>query len=95
VVISLTTLPIPSGMVIHPQNRRSQISHPLSPAVASAPEFALKYRTAISLFLRDMPRLSVDVDIDLAYLPEATSYPASVRRTYGTGFSCYLSFGGL
>jgi virulence-associated protein VagC len=37
------------------------------PAVASAPDFAFKSGTAINLFLRDMPRLSVD--IDLTYLP--------------------------
>lgn len=37
------------------------------PAVASVPGFALKGGTAINLFLRDMPRLSVD--IDLTYLP--------------------------
>lgn len=37
------------------------------PAVASVPDFALKGGTAINLFLRDMPRLSVD--IDLTYLP--------------------------
>jgi len=37
------------------------------PAVASASHFALKGGTAINLFLRDMPRLSVD--IDLTYLP--------------------------
>lgn len=37
------------------------------PAVASASDFALKGGTAINLFLRDMPRLSVD--IDLSYLP--------------------------
>ena len=37
------------------------------PAVASAPDFALKGGTAINLFLRDMPRFSVD--IDLTYLP--------------------------
>lgn len=37
------------------------------PAVASAPDFALKGGTATNLFLRDMPRLSVD--IDLTYLP--------------------------
>lgn len=37
------------------------------PAIASAPDFALKGGTAINLFLRDMPRLSVD--IDLTYLP--------------------------
>ena len=39
----------------------------LLPAVAKAECFALKGGTAINLFLRDMPRLSVD--IDLAYLP--------------------------
>ena len=37
------------------------------PAVASEPDFALKGGTAINLFLRDMPRVSVD--IDLTYLP--------------------------
>jgi hypothetical protein len=37
------------------------------PAVASAPGFALQGGTAINLFLRDMPRRSVD--IDLAHLP--------------------------
>ena len=36
-------------------------------AVAGAPDFALMGGTAINLFLRDMPRLSVD--IDLTYLP--------------------------
>jgi hypothetical protein len=37
------------------------------PAISSASDFALKGGTAINLFLRDMPRLSVD--IDLTYLP--------------------------
>jgi len=39
------------------------------PFVADEPEFALKGGTAINLFVRDMPRLSVD--IDLTYLPVA------------------------
>jgi predicted nucleotidyltransferase component of viral defense system len=39
------------------------------PFVAAEEEFALKGGTAINLFLRDMPRLSVD--IDLTYLPVA------------------------
>jgi predicted nucleotidyltransferase component of viral defense system len=39
------------------------------PFVAAEPEFALKGGTAINLFVRDMPRLSVD--IDLTYLPVA------------------------
>ena len=37
------------------------------PFVARREEFALKGGTAINLFLRDLPRLSVD--IDLVYLP--------------------------
>jgi len=40
------------------------------PAVASENCFALKGGTAINLFVRDMPRLSVD--IDLTYLPVAS-----------------------
>jgi predicted nucleotidyltransferase component of viral defense system len=39
------------------------------PFVAAEPDFALKGGTAINLFYRDMPRLSVD--IDLTYLPVA------------------------
>src|SRR6187549_1429094 len=39
------------------------------PLVAEEKSFALKGGTAINLFIRDMPRLSVD--IDLTYLPVA------------------------
>jgi predicted nucleotidyltransferase component of viral defense system len=39
------------------------------PFVSAESQFALKGGTAINLFLRDMPRLSVD--IDLTYLPVA------------------------
>lgn len=39
------------------------------PFVAAEKDFALKGGTAINLFVRDMPRLSVD--IDLTYLPIA------------------------
>lgn len=39
----------------------------LLPIIAEQPIFALKGGTAINLFLREMPRLSVD--IDLTYLP--------------------------
>jgi predicted nucleotidyltransferase component of viral defense system len=37
------------------------------PSISTEPAFALKGGTAINLFLRGMPRLSVD--IDLTYLP--------------------------
>lgn len=48
---------------------REQVSLLLDvlPFIASYPEFALKGGTAINLFVQDMPRLSVD--IDLTYLP--------------------------
>jgi hypothetical protein len=39
------------------------------PEIAEEPDFALKGGTAINLFVRDLPRLSVD--IDLVYLPVA------------------------
>ena len=45
------------------------------PSVAKEDCFALKGGTAINLFIRDMPRLSVD--IDLTYLP-VTSRPESL-----------------
>lgn len=47
----------------------------LLPFVAEEKCFALKGGTAINLFVRDMPRLSVD--IDLTYLP-IQSYPDSL-----------------
>ena len=37
------------------------------PFISEEPQFALKGGTAINLFIQDLPRLSVD--IDLAYLP--------------------------
>jgi hypothetical protein len=54
------------------------------PLVAEEPCFALKGGTAINLFIRDMPRLSVD--IDLTYLPleeratSLTRIDAAMRR---------------
>jgi hypothetical protein len=45
------------------------------PHVAREPCFALKGGTAINLFVRNMPRLSVD--IDLTYLP-VEGRPASL-----------------
>jgi len=51
------------------------------PLVATEPGFALKGGTAINLFVRDMPRLSVD--IDLTYLPVADR--AASLRGIGAG----------
>jgi len=51
----------------HGYSRQAQLLVHALPFVARQPVFALKGGTAINLFLQDMPRLSVD--IDLAYLP--------------------------
>ncbi len=48
------------------------------PAINEIPSFALKGGTAINLFIQNMPRLSVD--IDLTYLP------IEPRSTFLTNF---------
>lgn len=61
------------------------------PFVAAEEDFALKGGTAINLFIRDMPRLSVD--IDLTYLPVApreeslAAIDAALRRIAQTARS--------
>jgi hypothetical protein len=47
--------------------RQVQLLVRIIPLIASESCFALKGGTAINLFVRDIPRLSVD--IDLVYLP--------------------------
>lgn len=51
----------------NPFTEQARLMIALLPQVAKQTCFALKGGTAINLFIRDMPRLSVD--IDLAYLP--------------------------
>jgi predicted nucleotidyltransferase component of viral defense system len=51
----------------NPYYGRVQLLMRVLPHIAKESVFALKGGTAINLFIRDMPRLSVD--IDLAYLP--------------------------
>lgn len=53
--------------VDNPFYRQALLLVELLPLVAREPCFALKGGTAINLFVRDLPRLSVD--IDLTYLP--------------------------
>ncbi|WP_319521884.1 nucleotidyl transferase AbiEii/AbiGii toxin family protein [uncultured Desulfosarcina sp.] len=54
-------------MKSNPYTEQVRLLVALLPSVAKQSCFALKGGTAINLFVRDMPRLSVD--IDLAYLP--------------------------
>jgi predicted nucleotidyltransferase component of viral defense system len=56
-------------MPANPYKAQVQLLVRVLPLVAAEDCFALKGGTAINLFIRDMPRLSVD--IDLAYLPVA------------------------
>lgn len=51
------------------------------PEIAEEPDFALKGGTAINLFVRDLPRLSVD--IDLVYLPVAEREASLAAVTAG------------
>jgi len=46
---------------------QTQLLIQILPYIAEEPDFALKGGTAINLFIRDLPRLSID--IDLTYLP--------------------------
>jgi hypothetical protein len=54
----------------------------LLPLVARESCFALKGGTAINLFVRDLPRLSVD--IDLTYLPMLSPRFASLAQVFAT-----------
>lgn len=55
------------GMIESPYFKQAQLMLRVMPHVAAEECFALKGGTAINLYVRDMPRLSVD--IDLTYLP--------------------------
>jgi len=55
------------------------------PYVAKEKVFALKGGTAINLFVRDLPRLSVD--IDLTYLPFEDRATANVIKLRKSSFS--------
>ena len=54
------------------------------PAVASAPDFALKGGTAINLFLRDMPRLSVDIDLTYPPVSDRDTALTDIRSQLAT-----------
>ena len=49
-----------------------------TPDVFRAPCFALKGGTALNLFVQEMPRLSVDLDV--VYVPHATERSAALEE---------------
>lgn len=53
------------------------------PLVADEPHFALKGGTAINLFYRDMPRLSVDIDLTYLPLDDRTTALANISDAFG------------
>ena len=61
-----------------PYYRQAELMLKSIPLVAAEPCFALKGGTAINLFVRDMPRLSVD--IDLTYLPVEEARDTALRN---------------
>ena len=60
-----------------PYRRQGALLIRILPLVAEEPVFALKGGTAINFFIRDLPRLSVD--LDLTYLP-LTGRPESLAQ---------------
>jgi hypothetical protein len=70
------------------------------PLVAAEECFALKGGTAINLFVRDMPRVSVDIDLtylplssreeSLAVAPECTPGTGDGNPTWGSSSGCRL-----
>jgi len=61
------------------------------PEIAIEPRFALHGGTAINLFDRDMPRLSID--IDLTYIPNVL-FSNTTRSAIGNGKSIFRYVGG-
>jgi len=61
-----------------PYYKQAELMLKTIPHVAAERSFALKGGTAINLFVRDMPRLSVD--IDLTYLPVGDARDAALRN---------------
>lgn len=53
------------------------------PLVADEPAFALKGGTAINLFYRDMPRLSVDIDLTYLPLHDRSTALANISAAFG------------
>lgn len=52
------------------------------PVVAAEPDFALKGGTAINLFYRDMPRLSVDIGLTYVPLDDRKAALANIDRAF-------------
>jgi len=65
----------------NPYYRQVELVMRVLPLVAREPQFALKGGTAINLFVRDLPRMSVD--IDLTYLPLDNRHDALVAIEEG------------
>lgn len=79
--------------------RTVQLLLDVAPSVLSSANFALKGGTALNLFLQDMPRLSVDIDIvftrhDLARQEAlsaiAEELDAVRRRVEGMGYAARM-----
>ncbi len=54
------------------------------PHIAEEPDFALKGDTAINLFVRDVPRLSVDIDLTIPADQRSRDFARRDRRGHST-----------
>ena len=79
--------------------RTVQLLLAVAPAIFSSPVFAMKGGTAINLFVQDMPRLSVDIDVvfvphesprDEALLAIGSELTAAQGRIKALGFEASL-----
>lgn len=80
--------------------RTVQLLLEVAPSVFASPVFAMKGGTALNLFLHDMPRLSVDIDVvytpyalprDMALQAIASELAAVQARVEAMGFKAQLS----
>lgn len=66
-----------------------------APAIFESPDFAMKGGTAINLFVRDMPRLSIDIDV--VYTDHRASRPDALQSisTYLERAQAVLALAGM
>lgn len=62
-------------------HKQVQLLVSVLPYVATEECFALKGGTAINLFIRDMPRLSVDIDLQYMYLSDRITAIARIKKS--------------
>jgi hypothetical protein len=66
-----------------PYYRQARLLLRILPIIARYPLFALKGGTAINFFVRDLPRLSVDIDLTYTPVNDRETALATISNTLG------------